>query len=94
MRDQLPKKPKTNECGIVNLDISKNEGTHWVAYVKLGDYCEYYDSFGDLKPPLELIEYLRSKNIFYNYVKYQSFNTVNCGHLCLSFLKNFWNKRV
>lgn len=95
MKDDLPKICNDVECGVVNLDESVNEGTHWVAYVKLGNYCEYFDSFGDLKPPLELIKYLKCEDLFYNYNKYQSFDTVNCGHLCLAFLKQFWNiKRV
>lgn len=91
MRDKLPKKPKQIECGIVNLDSYKNTGTHWVAYVKLNDYCEYFDSFGDLKPPLELSKYLNKRKIFYNYQNYQNFNSIRCGHLCLKFLVQFWN---
>lgn len=91
MRNELPPKPKDIECAIVNLDSSENEGTHWVAYVKHFNYCEYFDSFGDLKPPIELIRYLKF-NITYNYCRYQRFNTSNCGHLCLKFLSEFWKK--
>lgn len=90
MRDTLPKKPRKVECGIVNLDSSNNEGTHWVAYVKVNNYAEYFDSFGNLKPPLELIKYLQRATINYNYDQFQSFDTVNCGHLCLDFLRKFW----
>lgn len=94
MRDKLPKFPKLVECAIVNLDNSNNEGTHWVAYVKNKQYCEYFDSFGDLKPPIELIKYLKCKDILYNYIKYQNFDTVNCGHLCLKYLKRYWKKHI
>lgn len=90
MRDTLPKKPKKTECAIFNLDISKNEGTHWVAYVKMKNYCEYFDSFGNLKPPLEFMKYMEGIRISYNYVQFQNFDTVNCGHLCIHFLKQFW----
>lgn len=93
MRDRLPKRPKKVECAIMNLDNSKNQGTHWVAYVKVNNYCEYFNSYGDLQPPLELIKYLK-KDISYNYNTYQKFNTVNCGHLCLKYLKNFWNNHL
>lgn len=89
MRDTLPKKSHQVECAIVNLDSSINDGTHWVAYVKFFDYCEYFDSFGNLKPPLELVKYLKY-NIQYNYSIYQNYNTFNCGHLCLKYLINFW----
>lgn len=93
MKDELPNMPNIIECAIINLDNSENLGTHWVAYVKIYDYCEYFDSYGNLKPPLELTMYLtKDVNIFYNYINYQKTNTYNCGHLCLKFLNNFWNK--
>ena len=31
LRDELPKKPRKNECGIMNLDSSNGEGTHYIA---------------------------------------------------------------
>lgn len=89
MRDELPKRPFNRECGIVNLDSSKNPGTHWVAYVKCSDYVEYFDSYGNLKPPKELVKYIGS-NIHYNNENIQRDHPYNCGHLCLKFLKNFW----
>jgi hypothetical protein len=94
MRDCLPKHPRVKECAIINLDESKNQGTHWVAYAKDGNYCEYFNSFGDIKPPLELITYLNDYDILYNYKQFQKFSSVNCGHLCLKYLKYFWKKRL
>lgn len=94
MRDALPDKPNKLECAIVNLDSSDMPGTHWVAYAKKYKYCEYFNSFGDLKPPLELVQYLKNNNIYYNYKQYQSFNTSNCGHLCIKFLRNFWKNHL
>lgn len=91
MRDTLPKKVYVRECGIVNLDNNQGEGTHWVAYHKNKKHVEYFDSFGNLQPPKELIKYLGS-NIHYNYKQQQNFNTYNCGHLCLKFLRQFTNK--
>ena len=52
MRDTLPNKINKVECGILNLDVSKNNGTHWVCYyhmsgaagAKLKDKCYYFDS--------------------------------------------------
>ena len=85
MLDTLPKKPFTRECGIVNLDTSNGPGTHWVAYYKNKNFKEYFDSFGNLQPPIEIIAYLKEP-IVYNYKQKQKFNTVNCGHLCLKFL--------
>ena len=86
MRTSLPRKPRVNESAIVNLDSSDGPGTHWVAYKKLGNRAEYYDSFGDLRPPIELRRYLDGAHIYYNYENEQRPNTVNCGHLALRFL--------
>lgn len=90
MRNGLPSKIHENESGIVNLDDKNGEGTHWTAYVKHGFNVSYFDSIGNLKPPLELIKYFRSdgsrNNITYNFERYQKLNSYNCGHLCLQFL--------
>jgi len=94
MRDTLPTVgPKKFESAIVNLDESTGQGTHWVAYRKENYKTYYYDSFGDLPPPLELVKYFysglfKTKKIIYNYRREQDFNTVWCGHLCLKFLLN------
>ena len=34
LRDTLPKKAKLNECGILNLDSSSGDETHWVMWFK------------------------------------------------------------
>lgn len=93
MRDNLPFKPFKKECAVINLDSSDGPGTHWVAYYKKNNYVYYFDSFGNLRPPQELIAYLGSASIiFYNYVKYQHYDTVICGHLCIQFLHDIENK--
>lgn len=54
MKDRLPKKIKKNfESGVINLDNNDGPGTHWTAYKKYGNNIFYFDSFGNLKPPLE-----------------------------------------
>ena len=50
---------KLNECGILNLDSSSGEGTHWVMWFKKGMDKFYFDSYG-VQPPSELIAYLKS----------------------------------
>ena len=91
MKDQLPKKIHKQESGIINMDDSDGCGTNWTAYKKHGYYINYFDSFGNLSPPIQLVEYFNSNglcNIMYNHDPYQSYDSVNCGHLCLSFLYN------
>lgn len=92
MLDNLPTTgPKYNENAIVNLDRMSGRGTHWVSYSKSGHSVNYFDSFGDLPPPNELVNYFHkgphpTYKIEYNYDRQQKFNTVWCGHLCLKFL--------
>lgn len=90
MRDLLPTKVFENESAVINLDSIHGEGTHWVCYRKRGFDVEYFDSFGNLKPPLELLRYLNSGPyqvvVKYNYFSKQNPTSVRCGHLCLEFL--------
>lgn len=92
MRDELPESPLPKECGVINLDSSTSSGTHWVAYGKINDYIEYFDSYGNLKPPPEFIKYM-GENIHYNYDNLQGHHLYNCGHLCLKFLNSFWKTK-
>lgn len=91
MRDSLPKgKPRKNECMVVNHDSIENSGTHWTCFVKINKKAYYFDSYGKLAPPLEILRYLGSDcNIYYNSKRFQDFNTIICGHLCLRFLYEF-----
>lgn len=86
MRDNLPTICKVNESVVINLDSIHGPGTHWVCYVKRGNLIVYFDSFGNLPPPPELIMYFKNKPILYNSEQYQQPNTIICGHLCLLFL--------
>jgi hypothetical protein len=89
MKDALPSKPHVNEMAIVNLDNSFGRGTHWVCYKKQGSIVKYFDSFGNLPPPVELHRYFgRGVRILYNYPRFQKTNSVICGHLCLLFLQS------
>jgi len=82
MRDEISKmKVNDYECGILNLDLSENSGTHWVAWYKDNNNKIYFDSFG-IQPPKEIIKYLRSP-ILYNTFQIQQFNDSNCGEWCL-----------
>lgn len=87
MRDALPEKVHINESAVINLDSFKNPGTHWVAYVKRGNKVDFFDSFGNLRPPPELIRYWKPNAIVtYNRQSFQNFNQENCGQLCIKFL--------
>ena len=95
MRDTLPTKPKNKESGIVNLNTSKEKGSHWVCYYKDGATRIYFDSFGQITP-IEIQKYLKTKDEFKNDAPVierntdivQEPNTNVCGHLCLYVLDN------
>ena len=42
--ETLPRKVKLNECGILNLDSSTSDGTHWIIWFKKGKEKFYFDS--------------------------------------------------
>lgn len=89
MRNSLPQRPFTRECAILNLDRKEGRGTHWVAYKKRGNNVSFFNSFGSLPPPKELVEYLgKNAKISYNKRRYQSYRSNKCGLLCVKFLKN------
>jgi len=85
VRDKLPKETKKKECGILNLDDSGGNGTHWTAWYRRNNRNYYFDSYG-IQPPLELKTYLNG-TILYNTEKIQPKGEVFCGHLCLYVLK-------
>ena len=87
MRNALPRQPWKNESAVVNLDSLTGAGTHWVCYKKRDKHVDYFDGYGNLRPPVELTNYFgNSVDIQYNYARKQPSNTVICGHLCLDFL--------
>ena len=87
MKDELPKKPRDIECGIINLENHDQLGSHWVAYYKQGKISNYFDSYGNAPPPLELQTYLKNSDIYYNKERFQDYDDLPiCGYLCLHFL--------
>ena len=52
LRDELPGRPRADECGILNLDDSSGSGTRWVCWIKRRNYKVYFDGYG-LPPPVE-----------------------------------------
>src|SRR6266853_3398240 len=58
IKDELNKRIGKNECGIVNLQNSNQDGSHWTCYYKNKTEKYYFDSYG-LDPPNQLLEYLK-----------------------------------
>lgn len=97
MRDELNKSSK-KECLVLNLDHSRNNGTHWTCLFIQNNTCYYFDSYG-FKPPLEVEKYCRNiKDFYYSTFRIQNkgqplaeqqscliskLNEVGCGHFCI-----------
>ena len=100
MRDELPKEPRHQECGIVNFNTSKEHGSHWLCYNKNGSDRLYFDSFGQVAP-LEIQKYLKKKEFESskavtqrNTDIVQHVNTHVCGHLCLFVLTSLTREHL
>jgi hypothetical protein len=85
MRDELLKKTsQANECMVINLDHSRNPGTHWTCLFVNDGVSVYFDPFG-LEPPREVIAYCKEPRYFSSF-PIQKFNEVICGHLSIYML--------
>jgi hypothetical protein len=88
MKDALPQKINKAECGIINLEDSNEDGSHWTAYYKNNSIKYYFDSYGCAPPLKQLVKYLGSENLYYNEDHIQNYSSLPfCGHLCLIVLK-------
>ena len=102
MRDELPRRTKSTECGIMNFNTHDQIGSHWVCYVKTYHNTRiYFDSFGQITP-LEIQRYLKTKKEFQNNTPVirrntdivQKLNTNVCGHLCLLVLTSLMREHL
>lgn len=84
MKDELINKTENDlECGIVNLQNTDQNGSHWVCYFhdKTKNKKLFFDSFG-LDAPIELQNYL-GENILSSTFQIQELGTDTCGDLCI-----------
>jgi len=69
---------------IINIDHSKNEGTHWTSLFIKNDISYYFDSYG-FPPTVEVEKYCTGPR-FYNSFQIQKNNEVICEHYCIFIL--------
>ena len=86
--DTIPMIKSKPAALIINLDVSKNPGSHWVAlfYSKDGK-IENFDSFGR-QPIPSILDYISNYvgSYTYNNVCVQELWTISCGQMCLYYL--------
>ena len=85
MRDEVKGSAKSNECFIMNIDHSNNNGTHWTSLYIKNSICYYFDSFG-FPPPEEILNYCEGLERYYNSFRIQKVDEVICGHYCIYML--------
>lgn len=84
MRDELKSNgSQSDECLILNIDESSNNGTHWTCLFIKNGICYYFDSFG-FAPPTEVYQYCQKfTDRDYNTFRIQRPDQVICGHYCI-----------
>lgn len=89
--DKIPKLNDLSPYAILNLDTSKESGSHWVAIAKYGNKTYLYDSFGrkdtQIIPNLEFSGNGRIINTD-NDIE-QNINQMDCGARSLAWLLFF-----
>ena len=86
-RNNLPKTIKKGAY-VINLDNSKNTGTHWVVLFVKSNEMIYFDSFGVEHIPKEIKEFIKNKDIKTNLFRIcLECNSVMCGYFCILFIE-------
>ena len=87
-KDTLPKRKYKTFYGIVNLDSSGTDGSHWLALIIRDGLAFYCDSFGQIYPTeIEAFcRYQQVKHLAYNTKEIQYINDFHCGFYALSLL--------
>jgi hypothetical protein len=90
--DTLPKLSKSKPYAIVNVDTSKQPGSHWIACCHTtsktgsGSKMLIYDSFGRKTKSLMSNVFKKYKTIDSDHDVEQKDSEQNCGSRCISFL--------
>ena len=98
MRDELSKIKSTKKNNIImNLQTSKDSGSHWVCVYKSCDTDQrsnnyYFDPYGIL-PTKEVYDFLKDQSFYYNKLQIQQEGMECCGQLSLYVLYKLNNTK-
>lgn len=86
--DKIPRLNDLKKYAILNLDSSKEPGSHWVAIAKNGDDTYIYDSFGRCHTQIikALVYSGNGRIINTDLDAEQDVKESNCGARCLAWL--------
>lgn len=83
--DKIPKLNRKKPYAIVNLDTSKQNGSHWVALAKVGNVYIVYDSFG--RSHTKILPNLKLKNVIDTEEDAEQHAIqLDCGQRCIAWL--------
>ena len=71
---------------VINLDVHKSIGNHWIALYVNGDNLNYFDSFGVEYIPKVIKKFISNKNIKTNIYRTQANDSTMCGYFCIGFI--------
>ena len=86
---------KNMQCEIINLDNSRQEGSHWIALARMNNKYYFYDSFG--RKHSKILKSLKIKNIINTEEDAeQHILSEDCGARCMAWLCVFfyWNPTI
>ena len=84
MRINLPK-AKDGVC-VINLDMHKSIGTHWITLYVNDAVTTYFDSFGVKHTSKKVKKFIGNKNISTKIYRIQVNDSLMCGNFCIGFI--------
>jgi len=81
-RDGLQKLEESKVCAVVNTDLTRGPGIHWVCFFKENNKVEFFHSGGR---PASFYE-MPHLHDWHNTIHLQYPSIVVCGHYCIMFL--------
>ena len=80
-----------NGAYIINLNEYHDIGTHWVVLYVNNKIVTYFDSFGVVHIPKEIMKFIVRKKIIINIYRIQAYDSIMCGYFCNGFINFMFN---
>ena len=71
---------------VINLDVCKSIGNHWIALYVNGSDIIYFDSFSVEHIPKEIKKNYKKQKYKTNIYRIQACNSIMCGYFCIGFI--------
>ena len=80
-----------NGAYVINLNEYHDIGTHWVLLYVNNKIVTYFDSFGVVHIPKEIMKFIVRKKIIINIYRIQAYDSIMCGYFCNGFINFMFN---